>query len=55
MAKIEPGTEEGLPVKLTDGIEDKYNFVRYIEQSENVVVLPTKTGEAGQPPRGTKR
>ena len=55
VAKIEPGTEEGLPNKLTDGIEDKYLFVRYLEESENVVVLPGLTGEAGQPGRGRKR
>lgn len=55
VAKIEPGTEKGLPDKLTDGIEDKYLFVRYVERSENVAVLPVRTGEAGQPPRGRKR
>lgn len=55
VAKIEAGTEEGLPNKLTDGIEDKYFFVRYIEESEKVAVLPGLTGEAGQPGRGRKR
>ncbi|MFQ5914479.1 MAG: thiamine pyrophosphate-dependent enzyme [Nitrospinota bacterium] len=55
VAKIEPGTQQGLPIKLTDGIEDKYNFVRYIEQSEGVAVLPALTGEAGQPSRDRKR
>ena len=55
VAKIEPGTEAGLPNKLTDGIEDKYIFVRYVEQSETVAVLPGLTGEAGLPERGRKR
>ncbi len=55
VAKIEPGTEGGLPNKITDGIEDKYIFVRHVEQSENITVIPTLTGEAGQPDRGRKR
>jgi thiamine pyrophosphate-dependent acetolactate synthase large subunit-like protein len=55
VVKIEPGTQEGIPNKTTDGIEDKYIFVRYLEQSENVAVIPILSGEAGQPERGRKR
>ena len=42
VAKIEPGKhpwkwEERKP---TDGVEDKYNFMRYVEKLENVVIHP---------------
>ena len=52
VAKIEPGTEEGLPIKTTDGIEDKYLFVRHVEASEGIAIIRPLTGEAGQPPSG---
>lgn len=40
VAKIQPGVEEGLPRKKYDGIEDKYRFVRYLEDTEGTVILP---------------
>lgn len=40
VAKIRPGVEEGLPRKKYDGIEDKYRFVRYLEDTEGTVILP---------------
>lgn len=39
VVKIEPGVERGLPRKLTDGFEDKYNFVRYVEGTEGISIL----------------
>lgn len=40
VAKIAPGAEPWSPeqTKFTDGVEDKYAFIRYVEQLENVVV-----------------
>ena len=40
VAKIEPGVEEGLPRKRFDGLEDKYHFVHYLEDSEGVTIIP---------------
>lgn len=54
VAKIEPGTETGLPLKTTDGIEDKYLFVRHVETLEGITLIGPLTGEPGQPPRGGK-
>ena len=39
VAKIEPGVEDGLPRKKSDGIEDKYLFVRYLEDSEGITII----------------
>jgi thiamine pyrophosphate-dependent acetolactate synthase large subunit-like protein len=42
VAKIEPGMHRWRPeqLKTTDGVEDKYRFIRYIEKLENIVVHP---------------
>ena len=42
VAKIEPGKQpwEWKDRKATDGIEDKYRFLRYVEKLENVVIHP---------------
>jgi thiamine pyrophosphate-dependent acetolactate synthase large subunit-like protein len=42
VAKIEPGMHHWEPdqLKTTDGVEDKYRFIRYIEKLENIVVHP---------------
>jgi sulfopyruvate decarboxylase subunit beta len=43
VAKIEPGVRykwEWEDRKPTDGIEDKYRFLRYVEKLENVVIHP---------------
>jgi sulfopyruvate decarboxylase subunit beta len=42
VAKIQPGMHRWLPdqLKTTDGVEDKYRFIRYIEKLENIVVHP---------------
>ena len=42
VAKIEPGMFKwaGDKLKSTDGVEDKYRFIRYIEKIENIVVHP---------------
>lgn len=40
VSKIEPGVEEGIPRKKFDGIEDKYYFVRYLESSEKITIIP---------------
>ena len=42
VAKIEPGMHRWAPeqLKTTDGVEDKYRFIRYIEKLENIVVHP---------------
>jgi thiamine pyrophosphate-dependent acetolactate synthase large subunit-like protein len=42
VAKIEPGMIKwpGDKLKSTDGVEDKYRFIRYIEKMENIVVHP---------------
>ncbi|MFQ5911695.1 MAG: thiamine pyrophosphate-dependent enzyme [Nitrospinota bacterium] len=40
VAKIEPGAQEGIPRKRSDGIEDKYLFVRFLEDSEGIIVIP---------------
>lgn len=40
--KLEPGSQ-AFPEeerKRSDGIEDKYNFVRYLESSENITIFP---------------
>jgi thiamine pyrophosphate-dependent acetolactate synthase large subunit-like protein len=40
--KLEPGSQ-AFPEeerKRSDGIEDKYNFVRYLEDSENITIFP---------------
>jgi len=40
--KLEPGSQS-FPEeerKRTDGIEDKYNFVRYLEESEKITIFP---------------
>jgi thiamine pyrophosphate-dependent acetolactate synthase large subunit-like protein len=42
VAKIDPGKHPWSADKLksTDGVEDKYYFIRYIEKLENIVVHP---------------
>ena len=40
VSKIEPGVEEGIPRKKFDGIEDKYYFVRHLESSEKITIIP---------------
>lgn len=42
VAKIQPGMHRWSAdeLKNTDGVEDKYRFIRYIEKLENIVVHP---------------
>jgi hypothetical protein len=42
VAKIEPGMHRWAAdqLKTTDGVEDKYRFIRYIEKLENIVIHP---------------
>ena len=42
VAKIQPGMHRWAAdqLKTTDGVEDKYRFIRYIEKLENVVIHP---------------
>jgi thiamine pyrophosphate-dependent acetolactate synthase large subunit-like protein len=43
VAKIEPGAFKDIPpdrAKESDGIEDKYRFMRHIEQLENIAIRP---------------
>lgn len=42
VAKIAPGMHRWAPdqLKTTDGVEDKYRFIRYIEKLEGIVVHP---------------
>jgi sulfopyruvate decarboxylase subunit beta len=42
VAKIEPGMYRWAAeqLKTTDGVEDKYRFIRYIEKLENIVIHP---------------
>ena len=42
VAKIQPGMHRWASdqLKSTDGVEDKYRFIRYIEKLENIVVHP---------------
>lgn len=42
VAKIKPGMHRWAPeqLKTTDGVEDKYRFIRYIEKLENVIIHP---------------
>ena len=43
IAKIEPGIFKDIPperVKQSDGIEDKYRFLRHIEQLEKITIRP---------------
>lgn len=39
VAKIEPFVQPGLKRKHSDGREDKYLFVRHVEESEGVVIM----------------
>ena len=43
VAKIEPGTFKEIPperAKESDGIEDKYRFMRHIERLEKISIRP---------------
>ena len=43
VAKIEPGIFKDIPperTKESDGIEDKYRFMRHIEQLEKITIRP---------------
>lgn len=42
VAKIQPGMHRWSAdeLKSTDGVEDKYRFIRYIEKLENIVIHP---------------
>jgi sulfopyruvate decarboxylase subunit beta len=42
VAKVQPGTQhyERGERRTTDGVEDKYRFMRYVEQLEGIVVHP---------------
>lgn len=46
VAKIESGTDAWRPEqrKQTDGVEDKYRFIRYIEDLESIVIQRTMPG-----------
>jgi len=39
VAKVEAATEPGIKRKHSDGREDKYIFVRYVERSEGIVIM----------------
>lgn len=39
VAKVEPQVIPGVTRKATDGKEDKYTFVRYVERTERVVII----------------
>lgn len=39
VAKVAPGVEPGIKRKASDGREDKYIFVRHVEQTEGIVVM----------------
>ena len=39
VAKIAPGLHPGLRRKHSDGREDKYIFVRHVEETENIVIM----------------
>ena len=39
VAKVSPTVATGLARKYSDGIEDRYLFVRYVEESENVTIM----------------
>jgi sulfopyruvate decarboxylase subunit beta len=39
VAKVEPSIEPGIKRKHSDGREDKYIFVRHVEQIENIVIM----------------
>jgi sulfopyruvate decarboxylase subunit beta len=39
IAKVETSIEPGIKRKHSDGREDKYIFVRYVEQTENIVIM----------------
>ena len=39
VAKVEASVEPGIKRKHSDGREDKYIFVRHVEQSENIVIM----------------
>ena len=39
VAKVEPGVEPGMARKPSDGREDKYIFVRHVEESEGIVIM----------------
>lgn len=39
VAKVAPGVEPGIRRKHSDGREDKYIFVRHVEESEGVVIM----------------
>lgn len=42
-AKVEPRGEPGLKRKYSDGLEDKYTFVRYVEKLEGISIIgPTE-------------
>jgi thiamine pyrophosphate-dependent acetolactate synthase large subunit-like protein len=38
-AKVDPGQPAGLPALRMDEIENKYRFMRYLEETENKVIL----------------
>ena len=46
VAKVEKGTEK-LPPEATDGIERKYQFVRYVERTEKIQIISPPLQHAG--------
>jgi hypothetical protein len=39
VAKVEPVVEPGIRRKHSDGREDKYIFVRHVEQTEGITIM----------------
>lgn len=39
VAKVSPSRPPELKRKHSDGIEDKYHFVRYVEETEGVTII----------------
>lgn len=39
VAKVEPGVEPGIKRKHSDGREDKYIFIRHVEETEGIVIM----------------
>ena len=39
VAKVDPSVPQGIRRKHSDGREDKYIFVRHVEQTENIVIM----------------
>ena len=54
VAKVEERNKEG-PTLLRDGIERKYQFVGYIEETENIQIITPGLQHAGKYDEATKK